>query len=106
MIAVSQSEMEIILGIIKKHVPDCDVLAFGSRLKWTHSDSSDLDLAVAGKEKFSIGTLSDIKEDFMESDIPYKVDVLDYLGVSPAFRGIIDAGNERIYEGKVEGTHL
>jgi len=101
MIAVNPFEMEIILGIIKKHVPDCDVLAFGSRLKWTHSDASDLDLAIVGKEKLSIGTLLGLKEDFMESDIPYKVDVLDYHGVSSAFRGVVDAVNERIYEGEV-----
>ena len=97
MIAVSPSEMEIILKIIKKHIHDCDVLAFGYRLKWRHNDASDLDLAIVGSEQLSIGTLAEIKEDFMESDIPYKVDILDYHRISPAFRKVIDGGNERIY---------
>jgi len=97
MIAVSPAEMEIILTIIKKHVPDCDVLAFGSRFKGTHSESSDLDLAIVGKSKLGLSLIGSISEDFMESDIPFKVSVLDYHTVSPAFKEIIDNGHERIY---------
>jgi len=104
MIAVSPYEMEIIQKIIQKNVPHCDVLAFGSRLKWTHTDSSDLDLAVRGKEKLDIFRIQRMKEAFMESDIPYKVDVSDYHCISDAFRKIIDSGHELIYEGSV-GNH-
>ena len=104
MIAVSPSEMEIIQSIIKKHTPDCDVLAFGSRLKWTHNDASDLDLAIKGSEKLPAKTIFNMKEDFMESDIPFKVDVLDYHRISDAFRGIIDGGNVRIFEGTSKGV--
>ena len=104
MIAVSPDEMEIILKIIKKYVPNCDVLAFGSRLKWTHTDSSDLDLALISKNKLGISIIAQIKEDFMESDIPYKVDVLDYNAISESFKKIIDARNFKIYEG--EPHHL
>ena len=97
MIAVSQSEMEIIHKIMKKHLPNCKVLAFGSRIKNTHYEASDLDLAIVGNEKIDICTITSIKEDFMESDIPYSVDVLDYHRVSESFRGIIDRRNVEIY---------
>ena len=97
MIAVSPAEMEIILTIIKKHVPQCDLLAFGSRFKGPHEDASDLDLAIVGTEKLGLSLLGRIKEDFMESDIPFKVDILDYHSISPAFRKIVDNGHERIY---------
>jgi predicted nucleotidyltransferase len=97
MIAVTPHEMKIIHEIIKKYTPNCDVLAFGSRYKRTHSDASDLDLAVMSDEKLNFLIIAQIKEDFMESDIPYKVDVLDYHGVSDNFKKIIDEGNERIY---------
>ena len=98
MIAVSPAEMEIVLTIIKKHVPDCDVLAFGSRFKGTHNDASDLDLAIMGKEKLGLSLMGRIKEDFMESDLPFRVDVLDYHTMSPAFREIVDSGHERVYQ--------
>ena len=97
MIAVSPFEMEIILDIAKKHVPDCDVLAFGSRHKWTNKETSDLDLAVWGKGKIGFEIIGTMKEDFMESDLPFRVDVLDYHAISPEFRAVIDAGYEVIY---------
>jgi len=97
MTAVSPEEMEMILIVIKKHVPQCDVLAFGSRFKGTHDDASDLDLVLVGKEKLGLSLIGRIKEDFMESDIPFKVDILDYHSISPAFREIVDNGHERIY---------
>ena len=97
MIAVSPDEMQIILAIIKKHVPECDVLAFGSRFKGSHSDASDLDLAIVGKEKLGLSLLGSIKEDLMESNIPFRVDILDYRSLSPAFRKIVEGGHEKIY---------
>ncbi|MCL1788588.1 MAG: nucleotidyltransferase domain-containing protein [Defluviitaleaceae bacterium] len=103
MMAVTPQEMAIVLAIVQKHVPHCDVLAFGSRVKGTHRTASDLDLAVKGREKIPFSIISHMKEDFMESDIPYKVDVLDYYGVSEAFRAIIDAGNQQIYNGSMQG---
>ena len=100
MIAVSDYEMEIIQNIIKKHATDCTVLAFGSRYKWTNKDYSDLDLAFVkpNGEKVGHSSIFDIKEEFEESDLPFKVDVLDYHAVSPEFKAIIDAGNTVIYE--------
>jgi predicted nucleotidyltransferase len=51
MIAVSPKELDIILDIIKRHIPNCDVLAFGSRYKGNHEETSDLDLVVVGDGK-------------------------------------------------------
>jgi len=55
MICVSDFELKIIIDIIKKLAPDCDVLAFGSRYKWTSKDYSDLDLAFVQKESGKLG---------------------------------------------------
>lgn len=106
MIAVSPFELEIILDIAKKHVPDCDVLAFGSRHKWTNEETSDLDLAVRGKGKIGFEIIGNMKEDFMESDLPFRVDVLDYHTISSEFRSVIDAGYEVIYKGKREQLRM
>ena len=100
MIAVSPFEMEIICDIAKKHVPDCDILAFGSRYKWTNEETSDLDLAVKGKGKIGFAVVGSMKEDFMESDLPFRVDVVDYHTISDSFKKIIDKGSEVIYRGK------
>jgi len=99
MIAVSPSEKNEVTAIIKKHAPHCKVLVIGSRMKGTHRKSSDLDLVFVGEKRLDLGAIGALKEDFMESGIPFKVDVLDYYAVSPAFRAIIDRGNVVLYDG-------
>ena len=97
MIAASQCEIEIVLAIIKRYVPGCVVLAFGSRYKWTNTDTSDLDLAVVCDGNASNSAIWGMQNEFMESDLPFRVDVVNYNAVSDEFRRIIDEGNEMIY---------
>jgi len=77
-------------------VPNCEVRAFGSRVNGTNREYSDLDLAIVGEEKLGISVLGDVQEAFMESTIPFRVDVLDYNAVSEKFRKVIDARYERV----------
>ncbi|MDQ6957813.1 MAG: nucleotidyltransferase substrate binding protein [Mariprofundaceae bacterium] len=52
-------------------------------------DPSDIDLAIIADAPIDSGRLSELKEAFSESDLPYRVDVVDYASASPAFRDII-----------------
>jgi len=99
MICVSDSEMNIILDVISHHASDCDVLVFGSRYKWNSEDSSDLDLAfvLPNGDTLGLKRIGDLEFAFAESDLPFRVDVLDYQAISPEFRSVIDAGNEVIF---------
>ncbi|MDL2268949.1 nucleotidyltransferase domain-containing protein [Desulfosarcina sp. OttesenSCG-928-A07] len=99
MICVSPDELATIIAILKAHVPFCEVRAFGSRQKRTNRDYSDLDLAVVGSEKLPRSLMADLREAFMESELPYRVDLVDYHGVSKAFQAIIDASNEIVFNG-------
>ena len=97
MIAITDTELAILLNIIKQHVPASQVVAFGSRTKGNHRPSSDLDLAV----KHTSSQLSQIwamKHACMESDLPYKVDICDFHSISPVFQGLIDAHHVVIYQ--------
>jgi predicted nucleotidyltransferase len=100
MICVSESEMKIISDILRSHISNGEVRAFGSRYKWTSKDYSDLDLAVAQYDKKSMPVmkLAEIREAFEESELPYRVDVLDYWRISNEFREVIDNGYEVIYK--------
>lgn len=89
MIDVSPYQFELIKDILKKHVSDCEVRAFGSRVTWTAKDYSDLDLAIVGKEKLSTRTIFSIKEAFQESDLSFRVDVLDWNAISKEFQSVI-----------------
>jgi len=90
MIAVSDSELKIIKDILQANVPDCEVKAFGSRINGNFKQHSDLDLAIVGKSKLGFSKMGELKLSFEESDLPYRVDVLDYNSISQNFRNIID----------------
>ena len=79
----------IVRCALRCHVPDREVLAFGSRATWTAKDYSDLDLAVMGEEPLSLHTISALDEALGDSDLPFKVDVVDWARTEEAFRAII-----------------
>lgn len=81
----------MVCGILQRHLqPDVSVWVFGSRAKWTTHDGSDLDLALEGDDKLGPETIRALEDDFEESDLPYKVDVVDLKTVNLEFRQIID----------------
>ena len=99
MISVKENELNIILNIIKSHVPTVTGLAFGSRISNHHKPYSDLDIAIKTHDYKSLNfrQLGDIKEAFMTSDLNYRVDVIDYYNTTQQFRKIIDDKNVQIY---------
>ena len=68
----------IVRDALRRHVPDREVLAFGSRATWTAKDYSDLDLAIMGEEPLSLRAASALNEALVESDLPFRVDIVDW----------------------------
>jgi len=97
MVGVSEKELNIITNILSKYASQFDVLAFGSRYNRTHRKYSDLDLAFVGNEDLDMKKRSQIADAFSESDLPFRIDIVDYNAVSPEFRAIVDSGNEMIF---------
>jgi len=94
MINVTESQMQIILRILDRYVPDSQVWAFGSRVKGNFKSYSDLDLVVISEDKMSITEFGELIEAFQESDLPFRVDVLDWHAISPEFRQVIKRNYE------------
>jgi type I restriction enzyme S subunit len=82
---------EIIHKILKDNLEEVTyVFAFGSRTNWTAKQSSDLDLAIDSfGVKLDKKIKSNLEDAFEESDLPYKVDVVDLNSVSESFREAI-----------------
>ena len=97
MIAVSSEEFEIIIKILNAHIKKGKVHAFGSRYKNNNRKFSDFDIAIDTGEKLSFEFLNILKDAFEESDLPYRVDIIDYNNISDKFKKIVDGGNEIIY---------
>ena len=80
----------IVRDILQRHVPQYAVWAFGSRAKWTAKEYSDLDLAIITDNPLPLATSAALAEDFSESDLPWKVDIVDWAETSETFRKIIE----------------
>ena len=73
--------------------------AFGSRVQGNAKPFSDLDLAVMGETPLDFRQLAALKDAFAESNLPFRVDVVDWAATSEAFRGIIEEAFEVVVEG-------
>ena len=81
---------DIVQRILKTHVAQHEVWAFGSRAKWTAKAHSDLDLAVISDTPLPLATSAALADAFSESDLPWRVDVVDWATTSASFRQIIE----------------
>ena len=89
-IAVAPEEAQIVLDILGSRIPDRSVWVFGSRAKNGARRRSDLDLAIGGSEPLPLDLHLDLKEDFLQSDLPYFVDLVDLTSITPDFRRLIE----------------
>lgn len=77
-IAVSVSHLDYILKQLKLYLPEAAVWAFGSSIKGSNRPSSDLDLAVLCDKETALKQLPKLNDVFVESDIPFKIQLLDF----------------------------
>ena len=93
-------QVEQVRNILQQHVPEAKVYAFGSRVKLTAKAHSDLDLLVVAETEIPLGRMHLLEEAFAESDLPFRVDVLDWHAISAEFREQIAACRELMWSGE------
>ncbi len=83
--------LTIIKTILRQHLPlNAKVSVFGSRVTGKARKYSDLDLVInISGENVPVQTLSVLATEFEESDLPFKVDVVDWNKLSAEFQEII-----------------
>lgn len=89
----------IVREILQRNVPQYEVWAFGSRAIWTAKEFSDLDLAIITDQPLSLDVSASLRNDFSESDLPWKVDVVDWAATNESFRKIIARDKVLIQKG-------
>lgn len=99
-IDIRPDHWEIVKNILQKHVPQYEVWAFGSRAKWTAKEYSDLDLAIITDQPLSLDISAILSDAFSESDLPWRVDVVDWATTSESFKKIIERDKVVVQEGK------
>lgn len=85
-LSIMPTHLTMVRAILTTHVPTHEVWAFGSRVTGSAKEFSDLDLVVIGEKPLSNAIHANLVDDFSESDLPYKVDVIDWARTDAAFR--------------------
>ena len=88
-IDVSASQRKTILELLEKYLSNTTAWGYGSRVKWTSRPQSDLDLVVFATPEQN-RKVSDLREAFEESNLPFRVDLFVWDEVPEQFRKQIE----------------
>lgn len=98
-IDLSVQQRTLVQAILRAHLPaGAKVWVFGSRASGHAKPYSDLDLAIDAGHRLSLDETAALAEAFGESDLPWKVDVLDWQAADPGFRRRIAASRRPLAE--------
>ena len=73
--------------ILRAHMPEVEVWAYGSRLSGQSHDGSDLDLVLRSPElkQIPVSRLADLEEALRESTIPFLIEARDWARLPASF---------------------
>ena len=89
-IDITAEERRIVLALLKRHLPSTAVWVYGSRVKSTSRQQSDLDMAVFTTPEQN-GRVGALREAFEESNLPFRVDLFVWDAIPEEFRQRIEA---------------
>lgn len=98
MIDATPGQLQTVKGILARYAPGREARAFGSRVTGAAKPYSDLDLAVCGDRALDFDSMRLLKEAFEESDLPFRVDIIDWNEISEGFQRLIEARFEVVQE--------
>ncbi len=99
-IDITADQKKTLLALIKRHLPNTTAWVYGSRVKWTARPQSDLDLVVFTKPEQE-RRVSELREAFEESNLPFRVDLFIWEAVPEQFRKEIEAEHVVLVEKEV-----
>ncbi len=96
MINLDSESLQLLRAILHQHVPNHSVWLFGSRATPQCKPYSDIDLTIISKNPVPGTTLALLETALTESDLPYKVDLVDWATTDKEFQLIIQQHYEII----------
>lgn len=88
-IEIDPEHWAIVCDILLRDLADYEVWAFGSRARHAAKRYSDLDLAIMTEQPLPLALYAKVCDAFSESDLPWRVDVIDWASTGESFRNII-----------------
>lgn len=100
-INIQPDHWAIVQRILQTHVPHETVWFFGSRATGKAKVFSDLDIAIITAHPLPLDVSVSLRDDFAESDLPFKVDVVDWATTNAPFRTIIARNKVVVQESSI-----
>lgn len=96
-----QKYLKQVKALLRAHVPHAEVWAYGSRVTGSSHAASDLDLVLRNLKNplEETSTLYELKEAFTESNLPIRVDIMDWARIPESFRREIERAHVMVQEG-------
>ncbi|HEX4616075.1 MAG TPA: nucleotidyltransferase domain-containing protein [Stellaceae bacterium] len=91
-ITLTAEHRRLVLNILRANLPpSTKVWVFGSRATGRARRYSDLDLAIDAGRPLTLDEIAGLTEAFSDSDLPYKVDIVDWRNIEDRWRQTIMA---------------
>ena len=82
----------LVLNVIRANLPQSTkAWVFGSRVTGRARRYSDLDLAIDAGRRLTLDEIARLTEAFSDSDLPYRVDLVDWRDIDDRWQQIIAA---------------
>jgi predicted nucleotidyltransferase len=89
-IVLAADHRRLVLDILRAHLPrSTKAWVFGSRATGRARRYSDLDLAIDAGRPLTLDEIAILTEAFSESDLPYRVDLIDWREIGDGWRRVI-----------------
>ncbi len=89
----------LVREILRANLPGrAETWVFGSRATGRARRYSDLDLAIDAGRRMTFDEIARLSEAFTDSDLPYRVDVVDWRDIDDRWRQTILAGRVALIE--------
>jgi predicted nucleotidyltransferase len=83
--SINPKYRHFLITTIEKYLPTAKIYLYGSRARKTHSEGSDVDIALDNSTTIAPSTIFKIKDEIEESTMPLFVDLVDVHNVSQKF---------------------
>jgi type I restriction enzyme S subunit len=85
---LTPEQKKTVISLLQRYLPNVEVWAYGSRARWNARPDSDLDLVAFAKLE-QMPSVYALKEDFEESNLPFRVDLFVWDKIPESFHAAI-----------------
>ncbi len=104
-IDITAEQHKTVRLLIARYLPNTEAWVYGSRARWTSRPDSDLDMVVFATPD-QARDVSDLREAFEESNLPFQVDLFVWDEVPESFREGIEREHVVLHLAQHGWTHL